>query len=136
MRRDACKFRTFVLVLACAGLLALPSVTSGAVTPNSGTFRGTTAQGYAVSLTVKGGAIKVLKFRYQVGGCGATVNVTGKIPVSGGKFRYSSSSYDPTAGRTLTTVVTGTFGTSNSIKGSIKASTACGSKSIGYKAKL
>jgi hypothetical protein len=125
---------TSIFILA-AGLL-LAGIAWAAVTPNNGTFKGKTAQGYPVSITVKNSTVRVYKYRYQIGGCGSTTKTTGKIPVTNGKFKDSSSYYDANAGRYLTTVVTGAWGTAKSVKGTIKAATACGTKSIGYKASL
>jgi hypothetical protein len=107
----------------------------GAAPPSNGAFKGSTSQGRAVSLTVRGGAIRTLKYAFKVAGCSQTVNTSGRIPVKGGKFRSSSSTFDPVALRNYTTTITGTFNTSRNVRGAIKASTACGSKRITYTAR-
>lgn len=108
---------------------------SAAAAPQNGVFKGRTAQGKSFSLTVKGGVVRKLKYAFKIGGCGVETTTTGKIRVSGGKFRHSSSQFDPNALRSLTTVIEGRFTTPTSVKGAIKAETACGSKKIGFSAR-
>ena len=132
-----------VLVAAGLGVLALSAVGAGAsaptgvvsAAPQNGLFKGSTAQGKPFSLKAKGGSVRKLKYKFQVGGCGVESTTTGKIPVSRGKFRHSSSQFDPNTLRSYETVVKGKFTTSTKVKGTINAGTPCGSKKIRYSAR-
>ena len=121
-------------VLPGAGTSAASPTASVAAAPRDGAFTGRTAQGRSISLTVRGGAIRRLRYGFKVGGCGQTAQTTGRIRVRGGRFRSSSSTFDPISLRSYTTTVAGTFNTPSSVRGTIRASTPCGSRRVTYRA--
>lgn len=124
-----------MVVLSTVGAGASAPTGTLAAAPQNGVFEGSTAQGKPFSLKVKGGFVRKLKYKFNVGGCGIEATTTGKIPVSGGKFRTSSSQFDPNTLRSYETVIKGEFTTSTKVKGVINAGTPCGSKKIKYSAR-